>query len=113
MNSKVFSIAIIILVILLIGFAVWQQVEIRGIKSTFIELAELESALALNGEMQQTTQNLMLMHWADSGSYLAMGDLEQAEESLNLCEEYRDELNTLQAQYDDVVTVKVALLEGK
>lgn len=111
MKNRVFNIIMVIIICVLIGIVAWQQIEIKGIKSRLTLFAEFESALIMNERLQQAAQNLMLMCWADSGRYLAMGDMGQSMESLNEYEKYEDELITAQSEYDNIMTLKLALLK--
>lgn len=129
MKNKGFVIVIIV-ISLLIGCVVWQQINIMGIKSqlislespvgdvqevksTLTSLAEIESELDLNEQAQELAQNDMFMDWSGAMYFLATKNWEEAGSSLDLYDTLSDTMTSLLTEHDDLMAQKIALLQGQ
>ena len=133
MQNKAFNITIVVLIGLLIGFIVWQQFEIReiksalsgemagirsvqeevaGIRSVLEDVAEIELSLVDNERLQQMTQGLKLMYWANWGDAIIEYDWDEIDEYKQKYEDEKAQLDALQILHDGLVEEKVELLKG-
>jgi len=130
---KALSVVLVVLVIALTGFSVWQFIEAREVKaeladmqaetqSVAAELAELESTLvavfeidelqALHVKAMITGVMLMSMNWADWGIAVSEGDWEKAAIHKNRYDELKQDWDDIYARYEQLSEDKSALLTG-
>jgi len=122
MKNKGFII-IIVVIGLLVGCVVWQQINIMeiqsqllgspGSQSTLNGLAEIELQLDSNEKAREVTQSDMLMTWTDSMYFLATQNWDQANSYLDLHGTLNNTMVSLLARHDDLMAQKIALLQGQ
>jgi len=131
------SIIVVVIVCLLVGCVIWQQIKlgvietrlreveslrrdvqsaltgISAVNSTLAYLAVIESALGSNEKSRESTQSTMLMDYAFGLYYLAILDFDQSKSYLDKCKLAQDTLSLLSNTYDLLMDEKVALLGGE
>jgi hypothetical protein len=136
MQNKAFNITIIVVIVLLIGFVVWQQVNIMGIKSdllrlepssadvesimtdlaevksTFADLSEIESNLRSYQKLAILALASYSMDFAQAEYYLATLDLDKAQSYLDDAKADQGFFLGHLDEVDELMDEKVALLKG-